>query len=360
MKKAIIVLILLVIFPINVSAVSCADYPTCFTDSESPKGHFAGMLTEEYDSEKDGVNRKGCLLTGECVLRCGYQSEVKEFKKCYGATFEQECATGYTIDSISILEYPDEKKFAIAYDFKDDGSASYKTFVTEKYELLDLLNQVHEDGFNYKDEEDGFAYIEDIQSFNNTKTCPNYVYVNQSGILNTIFNGYIWGQFCFDNDYKYCKGIAKDLGYRFVQNHKLELKHSSKDNGEVNIEGDKQHINEKEEIIYGTNTKDDKNSLLNNVTCDTLFKNKSGYNATHGLLKTTLKFMQYLAVTLALVLSVVDFIKVVPSQDKSLLKKSTTKAVTRLIIAVAIFLVPIILKFILKLIGFSNPFCDLL
>ena len=99
---------------------------------------------------------------------------------------------------------------------------------------------------------------------------------------------------------------------------------------------------------------------MNNVTCNTLFKNKSGYNATHGLLKTTLKFMQYLAVTLALVLSAVDFVKVVPSQDKSLLKKSTTKAVTRLIIAVAIFLVPIILKFILELIGFSNPFCDLL
>ncbi|MBQ6686937.1 MAG: hypothetical protein IJN03_00245 [Bacilli bacterium] len=99
---------------------------------------------------------------------------------------------------------------------------------------------------------------------------------------------------------------------------------------------------------------------LNRVTCETLFMNGSEYNDTWKLLSTTLKFMQYMAVTLALVLSIVDFIKVVPTNDKDAIKKSAFKAVTRVGIAIVIFFVPIILDFILELVGFSNPTCGLI
>ena len=99
---------------------------------------------------------------------------------------------------------------------------------------------------------------------------------------------------------------------------------------------------------------------LNKVTCDTLFKNNGKYNNTHELLSTTLKFMQYIGVILALVLSTIDFIKVVPTQDKDAIKKASSKAFTRLVIAIIIFFVPIILDFILELVGFNNPTCGLL
>ena len=90
---------------------------------------------------------------------------------------------------------------------------------------------------------------------------------------------------------------------------------------------------------------------LGKVTCDSLFKNEIGnYNSTWQLLSTTLRFMQYLGIILATVLSIVDFVKVVPTQDKDAINKAAKKAVTRLIIAIVIFFVPIILDFILDLV----------
>ena len=99
---------------------------------------------------------------------------------------------------------------------------------------------------------------------------------------------------------------------------------------------------------------------LGKITCDTLFKNNGKYNNTHELLSTTLKFMQYIGVILALVLSTIDFVKVIPTQDKDAIKKASSKAITRLVIAIVIFFVLIILDFILGLVGFNNPTCSLL
>jgi len=99
---------------------------------------------------------------------------------------------------------------------------------------------------------------------------------------------------------------------------------------------------------------------LDKINCDMLFKNGNDYNATHKLLASTLRFMQYLGIILATILSVVDFIKVVPTNDKDALNKAAKKAVTRLVIAIVIFFVPIILNFILGLVGFNNPTCRLL
>ena len=99
---------------------------------------------------------------------------------------------------------------------------------------------------------------------------------------------------------------------------------------------------------------------LGKLTCEDLFKDGDTYNNTWQLLSTTLRFMQYLGIILATVLSIVDFVKVVPTQDKDAINKASKKAVTRLVIAIIIFFVPIILDFILDLVGFSNPTCGLL
>lgn len=107
------------------------------------------------------------------------------------------------------------------------------------------------------------------------------------------------------------------------------------------------------------NTTNQKTPLLGKVTCETIFKNNGVYNRTYKILNSSLRFMQYLAISLALILSVVDFIKVVPSQDKGLLKKSAIKAATRLGLAIIIFLGPILLNFVLELIGFNDPTCGL-
>ena len=94
------------------------------------------------------------------------------------------------------------------------------------------------------------------------------------------------------------------------------------------------------------------------VTCATIFGTGS-YNETHRLLSTCIKFIQYLAIVLALVLSIIDYIKVIPTNDKDALMKTTKNSAIRLGIAIAIFLVPVLLKFVLEILGITNAFCGL-
>jgi len=98
---------------------------------------------------------------------------------------------------------------------------------------------------------------------------------------------------------------------------------------------------------------------LSTITCETIFLDNGKYNSTYKLLNSVFKFIQYLGIVLASVLSIVDFIKVVPTQDKDVLKKATNKSLIRLMIAILLFFVPIILNLILQLIGFNSPMCGL-
>ena len=68
----------------------------------------------------------------------------------------------------------------------------------------------------------------------------------------------------------------------------------------------------------------------------------------------TLNIMKYGAVILVFALSTMDFIKATINQDKEQLKKSTTTAVKRLIAAIIIFFLPILINFILSLLGAYN------
>lgn len=95
------------------------------------------------------------------------------------------------------------------------------------------------------------------------------------------------------------------------------------------------------------------------LSCKDLFENNGVKNSTWNTLKATIKFMQYLAVILGAVFTIIDFIKVVPSQDKDAMKKVTTKAITRLIIVLLMFFVPILLKVIMDLFGYVEPLCGL-
>ena len=68
-------------------------------------------------------------------------------------------------------------------------------------------------------------------------------------------------------------------------------------------------------------------------------------------LDLTLNIMKYGAIILTFALSTMDFIKATINQYKDQLKKSTTTAVKRLIAAIVIFFLPILINFILSLLG---------
>ena len=99
---------------------------------------------------------------------------------------------------------------------------------------------------------------------------------------------------------------------------------------------------------------------LGKLECDTVFKNADGsYNQFYYLFWNALKIMKYAAIALTLGLSLMDYIKVIASNNKDELKKVTTKCIKRLLIGVVLFFVPTILTFVMEIIG-NYTTCNLL
>lgn len=70
--------------------------------------------------------------------------------------------------------------------------------------------------------------------------------------------------------------------------------------------------------------------------------------------------MKYAAIILLFVLTIIDFAKATATSDNDAIKKAIGKAVKRLIIAVVIFLLPILIKFLFQLLGiYSSETCTL-
>ena len=101
-------------------------------------------------------------------------------------------------------------------------------------------------------------------------------------------------------------------------------------------------------IIFSWDDNDDS-------TCQGFLGNKEcgvGKNCDPAYyLDLVFKLVKYSAIVLVFVLSIIDFIRAIASQDKDQLNKAIQSAVKRLIAAIIIFFVPIVLNFILGLLG---------
>ena len=63
---------------------------------------------------------------------------------------------------------------------------------------------------------------------------------------------------------------------------------------------------------------------------------------------------KYLAPVLVLVFTTMDFVKAADSQDKEALKKNAKIALKRVLLALTIFILPDVLGYFLKLLGYSD------
>lgn len=68
-------------------------------------------------------------------------------------------------------------------------------------------------------------------------------------------------------------------------------------------------------------------------------------------LQLIFKIVKYVAVILAIVLSIIDFVKAITAQDKDALNKAIQTAIKRLILTVLLFFLPILVNFVLGIVG---------
>ena len=193
--------------------------------------------------------------------------------------------------------------------------------------------------------------INSAGNFSNTKSvpnvkatgCPSGAYIDKSAIG--------WDEICFSNYFgkaasttnvasncKISKNAGTDYSEDFVSSTLIS------DNTGVKSSGG----------LSGTGANDDYSGADD---CEGFLGAKGTPGTPAYYLHIILLAMRYLAIILALVLSVIDFFKAVFSQDKDLLKKATLTAVKRVIFAVLVFFVPTVLEFILGLLGAYTVNC---
>ncbi len=89
--------------------------------------------------------------------------------------------------------------------------------------------------------------------------------------------------------------------------------------------------------------------------CDSILGNPKTNGTPAYYLQFAFNIMKYIAIVLLLVLTIIDFTKAIASNNQDEIKKCTQKAIKRFIIAVIIFLLPIIIRFILTILGVYSP-----
>ena len=95
-------------------------------------------------------------------------------------------------------------------------------------------------------------------------------------------------------------------------------------------------------------------------SCDTLLGNPSDENSVAWLIQKLLNYVQIIGPLLVVILSSIDFAKVIVKSDDEAMAKATKKLTTRLILAASLFFLPILVSVLLGTFGLtSDPTCGL-
>ena len=94
--------------------------------------------------------------------------------------------------------------------------------------------------------------------------------------------------------------------------------------------------------------------------CNSLLGNPSDENSVAWLIQKLLNYIQVIGPLLVVVLSSIDFAKVIIQSDDEAMAKATKKLTTRLILAASLFFLPVLVTVLLKTFGLtSDPTCGL-
>ena len=91
-----------------------------------------------------------------------------------------------------------------------------------------------------------------------------------------------------------------------------------------------------------------------NHSCNTLLGSTTDENSVAWLLQKILNYIQILGPLLVVILSSIDFAQVIIHSDDDALAKAKKKLVIRLVLALALFFIPYIVKTLLNVFGLST------
>jgi len=103
------------------------------------------------------------------------------------------------------------------------------------------------------------------------------------------------------------------------------------------------------------------NSFKSNVqidfktgACDSYLGDPKENGSPAYYLQFVFNLMKYVAIILLLVLTIVDYAKAVASSNQDAIKKATTNTIKRIIIAAVIFILPMLIEFLFRVLGLYN------
>ncbi|MBR5662909.1 MAG: hypothetical protein IKX00_04630 [Bacilli bacterium] len=102
-------------------------------------------------------------------------------------------------------------------------------------------------------------------------------------------------------------------------------------------------------IIDSTDTSSDSSNAKNQ--CQKILGDPSKAGDFAYYLDKTFKFIKFLAPLILIVVSIIDYVKVIASSDADLISKTNKKTIIRLIFALLLFMLPIIISYLLTLLG---------
>lgn len=169
-------------------------------------------------------------------------------------------------------------------------------------------------------------------------SCTDRIYIQASDN-----NNYSIVSACNENTNKKCVSYIKESLANTTDSKINDDGSSSNENASGVIDPDQ--VKELEPLKVSTNIPFD------NATCDTLLGDTNNHNDPAYYLNFAFNLIKYAAIILFFVLTIVEYSKAVTSSNQDAIKKATTTTVKRLIIAVVIFLLPMLINFILRLLG---------
>jgi len=275
--------------------------------------------------EVKAVIGDSCIDNGSCVVLCSYDTESKK-KKSLTIYYEFDRETVH-------VKWEGRNGYVKASSPIYNGSFNYvrETLASPKLPVIwkSSANQNVDIKKNF--------------------VCPKNAYLSLD----------YGGALCFDND-KTCAGKHKLEGHNYsfkdeVYVNNYELKNSlGNDFGDVNKENldkNKNDIIKKTEGTLDIDMDFDTSKGCESYLGNPKFVSGKDYQDPAYYLQFVFNLMKYAALILLFVFTAVEFGKAMVNNNQDAMKKAIANTIKRLIIAIIIFFLPVLIEFILQLLG---------